>query len=83
MSLTPSDNEVTGVYALGITSSIFSGERLNGSFGSESKCDLIVALSTTTRDDGKVTGSLMTVYKSESRVHPKSVRQETMGRTLK
>ena len=64
---------VMGWHALGITSSIFKGARLNGSFESESRCDLIVALSTTARDDGKVTGSFMTVYSRASIVHQASV----------
>lgn len=64
-------------YALGMTSSIFKGARLNGSFESESRCDLIVALSTTARDDGKVTGSFITVYNRPSIIRPVSIRHGT------
>ena len=42
------------------------GIRLKGSLESDSKCDLIVDLSTTTLDDGSVTGSRMRVYMSGS-----------------
>ena len=66
--------EATKRYALGMASSIFKGARLNGSFESESRCDLIVAISTTARDDGKVTGSFMTVYSRASTVHPVLVK---------
>ena len=79
MNLVGVIKEVLGRYVLGITSSILRGARLNGSFWSESKCDFIVALSTTARDDGKVTGSFMTVYKRPSEVHQNFVSGGMIG----
>lgn len=49
-----------------MTSSMLRGTRLKGSFVSDNRCDLIVALSTTTLEDGNVTGSRMRVYISGS-----------------
>ena len=46
----------------GTTSSIDNGMRLNGSFESERRCDLIVERSTIVRDVGNMTGSRMTVH---------------------
>ena len=46
----------------GITSSIFNGVRLNGSFGSESKWERIVERSTVVLDIGRMTGSVIKVY---------------------
>lgn len=48
-------------YSLGITSSIFSGARLKGSFESDNKWDLMVDLSMMAREVGRMTGSLITV----------------------
>src|ERR1700733_12918345 len=50
----------------GMTSSIVRGKRLNGSFESERRCDLIVERSTIVLEDGSNTGFLMTVYISGS-----------------
>ena len=49
-----------------MTSSRVRGTRLNGSLESDRRCDLIVALSRTARDEGSVTGSRMRVYMSGS-----------------
>jgi hypothetical protein len=46
----------------GTTSSIDNAMRLNGSFESERRCDLIVERSTIVRDVGNMTGSRMTVH---------------------
>ena len=45
----------------GTTSSIVNGARLNGSFESDNRCDFIVARSRMVLDDGKQTGSRITV----------------------
>ena len=51
----------TIINALGTTSSMFSGDRLNGSLESESKCALMVDLSMVTFEEGRMTGSRMRV----------------------
>ena len=47
---------------LGMTSSILSGTRLNGSLGSDNRCALIVAMSMLVFDEGSVTGSFIREY---------------------
>ena len=49
-----------------ITSSIDRGTRLNGSLLSDKRCDLIVDLSMVTLEDGRMTGSRMSVNMSGS-----------------
>jgi hypothetical protein len=53
--------DLIGLNSPGTTSSIERGARLNGSFESDNKWDLIVALSRTVFDEGRSTGSRITV----------------------
>lgn len=59
-------------YLPGTTSSILNGARLNGSFGSLSRCDRMVERSTDVREVGRMTGSSISVNIRGSRYIPRS-----------
>ena len=62
----------TRSYLPGTTSSILNGARLNGSFGSLSRCDRMVERSTDVREVGRMTGSSISVNIRGSRHIPRS-----------